>query len=257
MKTRKHKTKEEMLTAIHQYQKKYYEKNREKILAAGKIKYYEKKEKNKGKPIKRWYRKCSGCGTDISYVNHSNYLQSIRLQTKCRSCNNRGENNPMYGRQSKFKGKKYNEIFGENKSLEIKKKLSGNRPAVSGENNPMYGVRGHKHPLYRENSPNWNHEKTDEERILGRSFPEYRDFVKECMERDNYECQISGRIGGELVVHHLEPYWKIKEMRLDPDNGITITKELHDHFHEIYGKKYFTKKDFIEFMSKELKKLKN
>ena len=67
------------------------------------------------------------------------------------------------------------------------------------------------------------------------------------LNRDNYTCQISGQIGGELRCHHLNGYNWDTEHRLDINNGITLSKEIHDLFHSIYGKGNNTKEQFEEF----------
>ena len=38
------------------------------------------------------------------------------------------------------------------------------------------------------NSPRWNPDKTDEERELKRCYPEYIEFVKKVLARDDYTC---------------------------------------------------------------------
>lgn len=109
-----------------------------------------------------------------------------------------------------------------------------------GENNPQYGKRGYEHWNYNSNI-------TDEERTLKRNYPEYNDFRKSVFERDNYTCQVTGVKGGDLVVHHLNSYCEHENLRLDINNGITLSKHIHKLFHDIYGYKNFTFKDFIEF----------
>ena len=43
------------------------------------------------------------------------------------------------------------------------------------------------------NNSNWNSNKTDEERKKDRTEPEYYEFIKQCFERDNYTCNITGK----------------------------------------------------------------
>lgn len=92
-----------------------------------------------------------------------------------------------------------------------------------------------------------------------RTSKEYQDWRTNCFKRDNYTCQISWIKWGNLVVHHLDAFhliikdldnenYKDNEILFDLNNWITITKELHDKFHNKYWKTNFTKEDFIEFM---------
>jgi 5-methylcytosine-specific restriction endonuclease McrA len=100
---------------------------------------------------------------------------------------------------------------------------------------------------FGEDNPNWHADKTDAERSDDRSYPEYKEFVKECFERDNYTCQLTGKVGGQLAVHHLKSYAKYPKLRCDPSNGITLQRKIHNEFHKKYSKVKFTDLDFIEF----------
>lgn len=108
--------------------------------------------------------------------------------------------------------------------------------------------------LIGENSPSWKPEKTDEERISGRKYKAYEDWRNEVLEKYDYTCIISGQRGGALNVHHLNGYsWDI-ENRLNPNNGVVLTKELHDEFHKIYGKNHNTLEQFKEFYKNKTNK---
>ena len=98
-----------------------------------------------------------------------------------------------------------------------------------------------------ENSPNWNNELTDEERILKRGYLEYSEWRKSVYERDNYTCQCCGNKGIYLNAHHLNSYDWDKEHRTDIDNGVTLCKECHKRFHKKYGYGNNTKEQFDEF----------
>ena len=106
----------------------------------------------------------------------------------------------------------------------------------------------------RENHPNWNPNLTDEEREKGRHIEGYDDFIKQVLERDDYTCQITGKRGGKLEVHHLNCFSDFKEERTDMNNGITLSKEIHKLFHKIYGNKHNTKEQFEEFKHRYINK---
>jgi len=88
------------------------------------------------------------------------------------------------------------------------------------------------------NSTNYNNDITDEEREIGRAYPEYREWRTAVYERDNYTCQKCKEqesVWGNLNAHHIEPYAKNKELRTDVNNGITFCKDCHKNFHHRYG----------------------
>ena len=95
----------------------------------------------------------------------------------------------------------------------------------------------------------WNPNLSQQERELKRKYPEYIDFVKRVLSRDNYTCQVCGKKSdGDLEVHHLNGYdWDI-EHRTDDKNGITLCKDCHYNFHSAYGKGSNTKKQFEEWI---------
>ena len=96
-------------------------------------------------------------------------------------------------------------------------------------------------------SSNYNPDLTDEERIIKRNYPEYREWRKAVYERDNYTCQICGQIGGKLNAHHLESYNSNPKLRTKLSNGATTCDKCHKNFHHQYGRGNNTKKQFEEF----------
>ena len=101
------------------------------------------------------------------------------------------------------------------------------------------------------NHPNWNFEKTQEEREIDRTFPEYHEFIKKVLARDNFTCQCCGKkISGDIEVHHLDGYDWCKEKRTDETNGIALCKNCHKNFHNNYGLGGNTKEQFEEWIGK-------
>ena len=82
--------------------------------------------------------------------------------------------------------------------------------------------------------------------VRKRHCVENTDFIKYCLNRDNYKCRICNS-NENLQVHHLKSYKKYPELRYEPTNGITLCKCCHQLFHHIYGIYNFTKEDFIIF----------
>lgn len=106
-----------------------------------------------------------------------------------------------------------------------------------------------------EGNPYYNHNKTDEERETRREYTEYYSWRNEVYERDNYICICCGYDKGHnLNAHHLNGYNWDKEHRTDVNNGVTLCKNCHDKFHNIYGYGDNTKEQFEEFYKDEFNK---
>lgn len=115
-----------------------------------------------------------------------------------------------------------------------------------GEKNPMYGVTG-------PNNPNWNPERTHEQRAQERKTGKDKAWRLAVFERDKFTCQFCGDArGGNLVAHHINSYSKHKELRHDPSNGITLCEDCHKDYHSAYGWKNATAEKFNLFMQKTM-----
>lgn len=87
-----------------------------------------------------------------------------------------------------------------------------------------------------ENNPQWNHSLTEEERIIGRNYPEYTEWRNKVFARDKYTCRkCEDDKGGNLEAHHILNYSEREDLRTDIDNGITLCKDCHKEFHIRYG----------------------
>ncbi len=78
--------------------------------------------------------------------------------------------------------------------------------------------------------------KTDEERLVERKYPEYYKWRESVYERDDYTCQKCFKKGIRFNAHHIEGFAENKDLRTDMDNGITLCEQCHKKFHIKYGK---------------------
>ena len=105
-------------------------------------------------------------------------------------------------------------------------------------------------------SPNYNPNLTDEERIVKRNYPEYTNWRKAVYERDNYTCQKCNiSKSGNLNAHHIESYDNNPEFRTNISNGITLCKKHHKDFHHQYGWGNNTREQLEEFLNNSPKGL--
>lgn len=75
---------------------------------------------------------------------------------------------------------------------------------------------------------------------------------EQCFLNADYTCDITKEKGVELNAHHLESWHSNEELRYDINNLVCISKEMHDEFHKIYGRKNNTKEQYEEFKSSKL-----
>ena len=199
---------------------------------------------------KRIITRCEQCGKVIQkkkclYENVEHHYCSIKCRSLWLSIHNSGTNNKQYKRvifKCEICGKEATQI--ESMYYRHKNHYCSANCASIGQ-----GI------IYkRENHPNWNPNLTDEEREKGRHIEGYDDFIKQVLERDDYTCQITGKRGGKLEIHHLNCFSDFKEERTDMNNGITLSKEIHKLFHKIYGNKHNTKEQFEEFKHRYINK---
>lgn len=91
---------------------------------------------------------------------------------------------------------------GKNWSEEVRKKIS-------------MTLRGIK-------EQDWSGFADRRERTRHMDTTQYVDWRKTTLRRDNYTCQICGQIGGELRANHIRKYADYPNLRINPNNGITI-----------------------------------
>lgn len=100
-----------------------------------------------------------------------------------------------------------------------------------------------------ENSPSYNPNMTEEDRINQRKSYEYYSWRKSVYKRDNYTCQCCGdNSGSNLNAHHIINYMENEDLRTDLDNGITLCKSCHKKFHDTYGYRNNTRDQINKFL---------
>ena len=84
------------------------------------------------------------------------------------------------------------------------------------KNEYSHKMRGNNH---------WNYKGLNNN--LQRNWVEYKEWHKEVLIKDNFTCQVCGKYGGNLEVHHKKSFSNYPELRFDVDNGMTVCKNCH------------------------------
>lgn len=77
---------------------------------------------------------------------------------------------------------------------------------------------------------------------------EYKEWREKVFKRDNWVCQKYRIKGCYLHPHHIQNFAEYPELRFDVNNGITLSKQAHDEFHKIYGRRNNTKEQLEKFL---------
>ena len=78
---------------------------------------------------------------------------------------------------------------------------------------------------------NWKGGVTPENAKI-RASSEYVHWRKDVFVRDGFTCQMCGRFGCKLNAHHIKPFSKYPDLRLDINNGITLCEKCHKKIHK-------------------------
>lgn len=167
-------------------------------------------------------------GTIITVdVNHIPKYSQIKVLCKCDNCNKEYELN-------------YSDYLRRNHDGKIYCNNCAHKVLHSGANNCK-----------------WNSNLSEDDRKERRLLPEYTEFTRKVLQRDQYTCQCCGAIGRDLEVHHIDGYnWNI-EKRLNYSNAITLCKKCHKNFHDKYGRGNNTKEQFENWISKTITYINN
>lgn len=98
---------------------------------------------------------------------------------------------------------------------------------------------------------NWRHDllKKDRENNKNRNLnPKVRIWRNKVYKRDNYTCQVCGnKRNKKLNAHHIYSWHSYPKLRHVTNNGITLCVSCHKKFHQMYGFKNNTRKQFNIF----------
>ncbi|MDK0569621.1 HNH endonuclease signature motif containing protein [Clostridium perfringens] len=177
--------------------------------------------------------KCKNMGYSKKYSGKNSHKYS-RITVNCSICNKEITRNKY-----EINKPKYNFCSFECKAKGIKK-------FYSGENSPMYGRE--RLELRGEKNPNYNPNKTREQRQKDRKLLENTNWIKDILKRDKYICKCCGKKGNNMVAHHLDGYNWCKEKRYDIHNGVTLCQKCHKEFHSYYGYGNNTREQYYEFL---------
>lgn len=196
------------------------------------------------KSHKRICVSCDQCGR-VRYVRKAWY------RDLCLSCSTKGSNNPMYDVHRYGKDAPNYKVGNIilichycNKDFIVNQ----SRKTAKFCNKKCEG-KWHNENFSGKNNPNYNFDITDEERLIKRQYPEYKQWRTSIFERDNYTCQECNQYGGNLNAHHIESYSNNPDLRISLDNGITLCKDCHKDFHHQYGYGNNSRNQFIEFIN--------
>lgn len=184
---------------------------------------------------------CCNCGKIINKTENKlkrskeNFC-SIRCKGDFQKKSLRGRNNPNYKDKNmviecSYCNKKFSILICNTKNSDgsVKKNIYCSKECKS--NNQKDILKG-------KNNPNYNFNKTEEDRKKDRQFTEYAEWRVKVFEKCGYKCIRCGTNTtreNRLVAHHILNYSKYPELRTDVNNGVALCSKCHWSFHKIYG----------------------
>lgn len=95
-------------------------------------------------------------------------------------------------------------------------------------------------------NPQWKWWVTSETHNA-RTSVELKLWRKAVMERDDYTCQKCNQRWWYLHAHHLNNFAEHIDLRFAIDNWVTLCKECHIKYHQMFGRKNNTDKQYLLF----------
>ena len=133
-------------------------------------------------------------------------------------------------------------------SLENRRRIYNKKIDYYTYDNPNPNINDLKNIFEKENQLHY-------QRHLECYFNDKQDYLNAIIFKLNQSrgyCELSKNPSyNNLHVHHINGYNWFKKGRCDPNNLIVIDRRIHRLFHEIYGHKDTTKKDFKEFIEEK------
>lgn len=133
-------------------------------------------------------------------------------------------------------------------SLENRRRIYNKKIDYYTYDNPNPNINDLKNIFEKENQLHY-------QRHLECYFNDKQDYLNAIIFKLNQSrgyCELSKNPSyTNLHVHHINGYNWFKKGRCDPNNLIVIDRRIHRLFHEIYGHKDTTKKDFNEFIEEK------
>lgn len=70
-----------------------------------------------------------------------------------------------------------------------------------------------------------------------RKTAQYKEWRTAVFIRDDFRCQICGKVGGTLNAHHIKSFSEYPNLRYVVSNGVTLCEECHKDIHRRKGAK--------------------
>jgi hypothetical protein len=238
--------------------KKYWEKNKDKLLKQRK-EYYQKnkdkskkyREENKKKLIQ--YNKKYGKKNKEKITDRKKFYYQKNKEKIAKKANIKNNSYVLYTSKTvkKIAWYDYTEE-GKDGLLIVKCKYCGKKftpkyKAVRHRRNAIHKKGMDTHGLYcssgcKKACPTFQRSKTYKgQKINGSSREVQPELRQMCLERDNYTCQKCGAKGKtiQLHCHHIKSLADDPLESADVDNTITLCKACHKEVHKIPGCNYY------------------